>query len=284
MTSRQGDRAAGGARDAVPTFGAAGGTRTPVPSAALRVAARLAWAVLAAALLVAAAEAALAAWAPPSAAGGPDPLAETARLAAGAVLVAPLAMALGGWRLARRHAEAVRDLEVDDLTGTGSRRAFAADLPDAVRRAGDEGRPLTLALVELTDVPAAVELLGRRRTEALVGAAAVSLTARGGGPPAATYRLAGELFAVLLPGLGPDAAFGVVDDLLARVARAAAPLGAGAGLCSLDDRCPDAQLLLVGASAALDEARALGPGRVVASADEGSGLRWLATPGTGAGD
>ena len=51
-----------------------------------------------------------------------------------------------------------------------------------------------------------------------------------------------------------------------------------AGLCTLDVRCPDAQLLLLGAWAALDEARALGPGRVVASADEESGLRWLATP------
>jgi GGDEF domain-containing protein len=88
---------------------------------------------------------------------------------------------------------------------------------------------------------------------------------------------------VLLPGVGPEAAIGVVDELLAQVARTAAPLTAAAGLCSLDARCPDAPLLLVGASAALDEARNLGPGRVVASADEESGLRWLATPGTPGG-
>lgn len=284
MTSRQGDRAGPGARHAVPTVVPAGGLRAVDPAAVLRVAKRLLGAVLAAALIVAALETALAAWAPPVADGGLDPVVEAARLAAGAVLVVPLAMALGGWGLARRHAEAVRDLGVDDLTGAGSRRAFGADLPGAVRRAGDERRPLTLALVELTDVPAAVEVLGRRRTEALVGAAAAVLAAPRGRPPAPTYRLAGELFAVLLPGLGPDAAFGVADGLLAEVARVAAPLGAGAGLCSLDDRCPDAQLLLVGASAALDEARALGPGRVVASADEASGLRWLATPGTGVTD
>lgn len=284
MTSRQGDRAARGSRHAVPAVVPARGLRPVDPAAVLKVAARLAGAVLAATLVVAALEAALAAWAPPVAAGGLDPAVEAARLAAGAVLVVPLAMALGGWGLARRHAEAVRDLGVDELTGAGSRRAFGADLPEAVRRAGDERRPLTLALVELTDVPAAVEVLGRRRTEALVGAAAAVLAAPRGRPPAPTYRLAGELFAVLLPGLGPDAAFGVADGLLAEVARVAAPLGAGAGLCSLDDRCPDAQLLLVGASAALDEARALGPGRAVASADEASGLRWLATPGTGVTD
>jgi hypothetical protein len=38
-------------------------------------------------------------------------------------------------------------------------------------------------------------------------------------------------------------------------------------------------MLLVGACAALDEARSLGANRVVASAEPGSGLRWLATPG-----
>ncbi len=84
---------------------------------------------------------------------------------------------------------------------------------------------------------------------------------------------------MVLPGVGTDAAFDVVDELLGHVARTAAPLSAGAGLATLDARCPDAQLLLVGASAALDEARSLGGGRVVASAEEGTGLRWLATPG-----
>jgi GGDEF domain-containing protein len=201
-------------------------------------------------------------------------------LTAGAVLVVPLALLLGGWRLVRRHAQALGDLAVDDLTGVLSRRAFGADLPEAVGVAFAGDRPLTLALVELTGVVHAVDLLGRRRTEALVSAAAATL-GEGGGSPA--YRLAGEVFAVVLSGVGPDRAFDVVDPLLEQVARSAAPLSAVAGLCTLDARCPDAQLLLVGASAALDEARALGPGRVVASAESGSGLRWVATPGSGTG-
>jgi GGDEF domain-containing protein len=275
---------------------------------ALRIAGPLAGAVLCAAGVVAALEAVvLVGRAPWARDGGAGTIPTCALLAGGAVLVVPLAMALAGWRLAERYARALRDLDVDDLTGTGSRRAFGAALPSAVHAADADGRPLTLALVELTDVVAAAGVLGRRRVEALVAVAAATLAAAAGGsagasaggwadrqagkpgdrrvegPATGTYRLGGELFAVLLPGVGPEAAIGAVDDMLDQVSRAAAPLTAAAGVCSLDARCPDPPLLLVGASAALDEARALGAGRVVASADEESGLRWLATPGTAGG-
>jgi GGDEF domain-containing protein len=261
-------------------------TATPLAASA-SLAGRLAVAVLAAALLVALLEAAVLdvtvlhdpAVGRPGAADGWHVVDV---LAGGAMLVVPLTLMLGGWRLVRGHARALRELEVDDLTGVRSRRAFGADLPDAVRAATDTQQPVTLALVELAGVPTAVDLLGRRRAELLVCAAAATLAAPtrpGAAVAQATYRLAGEVFAVVLPGVGPDAAFDVVDELLGQVARVAAPLSAGAGLATLDARCPDAQMLLVGASAALDEARSLGGGRVVASAEEGSGLRWLATPG-----
>jgi GGDEF domain-containing protein len=199
-------------------------------------------------------------------------------LAVGAVLAVPLTFLLGGGRLVGRYAAALRDLAVDDVTGVRSRRAFGTDLPEAVAAAIRTGRPLTLALVELTNVGGAVDLFGRRRAEALIREAAASLDPGCGAPPA-TYRLSGEVFAVVLAGVGPDAAFEVTDGLLGRLSRSAAPLSAVGGLTTLDARCSDAELLLVGASAALDEARALGPGRVAASADPGSGLRWLATPG-----
>ena len=261
-------------------------TRPRPPAARTWVAARLAVAVLAAALLVALLEAAvLDVTVLQTPAGRPtaaDRWHVVDVLAGGAALVVPLTLLLGGWRLARGHARALRELAVDDLTGVRSRRAFGADLPDAVRAAADSRQPLTLALVELAGVGTAVDLLGRRRAELLVCAAAATLAAPQRPGPAvapATYRLAGEVFAVVLPGVGTDSAFDVVDELLGQVARTAAPLSAGAGLATLDARCPDAQMLLVGASAALDEARSLGGGRVVASAEEGTGLRWLATPG-----
>jgi GGDEF domain-containing protein len=199
-------------------------------------------------------------------------------LPVGVVLAVPLTFLLGGGRLVRRYAEALQNLAVDDVTGVRSRRAFGADLPAAVETATRSGRPLTLALVELTNVTGAVDLFGRRRAEALIREAAASLDPGSGTPPP-TYRLAAELFAVVLDGVGPDGAFEVTDGLLGRLSRSAAPLSAVGGLATLEARCPDAELLLVGASAALDEARALGPGRVAASADPDSGLRWVATPG-----
>jgi GGDEF domain-containing protein len=257
----------------------------PSPRLRERPAARLSAAVVSAATLVALLEAVVldTTVLRPAGAAADQRWTALGVLAGGAALSVPLALLLGGWGLARRHERALRDLEVDELTSVGSRRAFGAALPDAVRAAADAGRPLTLALVELAGVPAAVDLLGRRRTEVLVSAAAATLAASGAGDPAAggagTYRLGGEVFAVVLPGVGPDAAFDVVDALVGEVTRTAAPLSAGAGLATLDARCPDAPLLLVGASAALDEARRLGTSRVVASAEEGSGLRWLATPG-----
>jgi len=267
MSSRQGTRRPGA------------GPRPPTTRVTIRTALRLGLAVLAAAAVAAAAEALVLS----RGADGPFPAdgwAVVDILAVGAAGTAPLALLLGGWRVARRHAEAVHALALDDLTGLRSRRAFGADLPDAVAAASTARRPLTLALAELTGIGDAVEVLGRRRTEALVGAAAAALAE---GVGAGSYRLSGEVFAVVLPGAGPDAALELVDRVLEHLARAAAPLSAVAGLCTLDARCPDAQLLLVGASAALDEARTLGPGRVVASAEPGSGLRWVATPGTGSG-
>jgi GGDEF domain-containing protein len=199
-------------------------------------------------------------------------------LPAGAVLAVPLTWLLGGRRLVRRHVQAVRDLTVDDLTGVRSRRAFGTELPAAVTSATHARLPLTLALVELTNVAGTIDVFGRRRAEALIREAAASLHPDAGAQRA-TYRLSGEVFAVVLSAVGPDAAFDVVDTLLARISRSAAPLSAVGGLATLDARCPDAETLLLGASAALDEARALGPGRVAASADPESGLRWLATPG-----
>jgi GGDEF domain-containing protein len=243
-------------------------TRGVLARTTLRTGARLAAAVFGAATVVALIEA--------MALASQWPLLDV--LAVGAVLAVPLTFLLGGSGLVRRHAEALRELAVDDLTGAWSRRAFSTDLPATVTAATNAGRPLSLALVELTNVDGAVDLFGRRRAEALIREAAATLQPQDGARPS-TYRLAGEVFAVVLPGVGPDAAFDVVDGLLARLSRSAAPLSAVGGLATLDARCPDAEMLLVGASAALDEARALGPGRVAASADAGSGLRWLATPG-----
>lgn len=188
-----------------------------------------------------------------------------------------------------RHATPL--VGVDGRThGTADRAATAprgplgradldVDLDLAVVAAARRDEPLTFALVEV----------GRPQLRAVLTRPAgarppAELLARACAGPglhgASVYRFGGAVTALLLPGIAVDDAFDPVERLLAAVE--AAGRDARAGLVGRDGRCPDPLTLLIGADAALYEARGLGTGRVVASAGEGTGLRWLATRGSDA--
>ncbi|MFN0283371.1 MAG: diguanylate cyclase domain-containing protein [Kineosporiaceae bacterium] len=191
----------------------------------------------------------------------------------GAVAAVPLVLLLGGRRLLRRHGDVLRLAGTDDLTGTGSRRAFVEDLETALERATRVGEPLTLVLAELGGLQVVTATVGRRRAEALLGEAGTVLHERHSDN---AYRIGGDVFALVLPGAGPDDAFAVADALRAEVADRAAPLSVTVGLAGLDERCTDFETLLIAADAALDEARSLGGNRVVGPGDSAFGLRWVA--------
>ena len=79
-----------------------------------------------------------------------------------------------------------------------------------------------------------------------------------------------------------EEAFGVAQAVLGRVHRDTDQLVCTVGLAVLDGtRCADAETLELAADAALDRAIELaaadGCGRVVAAADQSSGLRWVAS-------
>jgi diguanylate cyclase (GGDEF)-like protein len=190
----------------------------------------------------------------------------------GAVAAVPLMLLLGGRRLLRRHRDVIDLAGTDDLTGIGSRRAFDADLGAAIEAAGRDGRPLTVLLAELTGLAAVTTGVGRRRADALVAEVGAVLQRR---HPGHAYRISGEVFAIVVAGTGPDDAFGLAEPLRAEVAERT-PLTVTVGIAGLDDRCTDAETLLIAADAALDEARALGGNRVVGPGDAVFGLRWLA--------
>jgi GGDEF domain-containing protein len=80
----------------------------------------------------------------------------------------------------------------------------------------------------------------------------------------------------VLPGLGTDEVFAAADALRAELCDVAPPLTVAVGVAALDERCTDAETLVIAADAALDEARALGGNRVVGPGDAGFGLRWVA--------
>ncbi|MEJ2577616.1 MAG: GGDEF domain-containing protein, partial [Kineosporiaceae bacterium] len=203
----------------------------------------------------------------------------------GALSLAPLVFLGGGRGLIRRYRQALAAGSTDDLTGLGTRRSFRRDLAAEVARASRHGHPLTVALLDVNGLELVNSTVGRRRGDALLAALGVALgTAMRQVPGRRTYRVGGDAFAVVMPGSTVDQAFAVTDDLRATISRTAAPLTANVGLSTLDpERCPDVETLLIAADAALFEARALGGNRVVASGEEGTGLRWVATSGTDSG-
>lgn len=199
-----------------------------------------------------------------------------------AVLVSvPAAFLLGGTALARRHENALAAARTDDGTGLGSPSAFRRDLERAVAAAVRDGLPLVLGLVEASGVGEVVDAEGRRVADGLLRSAGGSLrrlSRRDGDLEA--YRVGMQTFAVVLTSTSLDDAFTVADAVSRRIAEHAAPLRATVGLAVLAvDRTPDAEHLVMAADAALEHARSLGGGRVVAAAAAGSGLRWVASHG-----
>ena len=183
-----------------------------------------------------------------------------ALLGVGALATAPLALAFGGRRLIQRHRQVLEAADVDDLTRIGNRRAFRRALDDAVDTALDLGTDLSLLVVEVHGLAAVNESTGRRRGDSLVAAAAGTLVA--GRPADTVFRTGGDSFALLLPGIGEAEAHELAARLAARLAVEVPPLTALVGACPLDDRCPDAEMLLIGADAALGAARSAPAARV----------------------
>jgi diguanylate cyclase (GGDEF)-like protein len=194
-------------------------------------------------------------------------------LAAGTLAIAPLALALGGRRLISRYRRALQVADLDDLTGIGNRRAFRQALDDAVDDALDHGSDLSLLLVEIRGLGAVNGSTGRRRGDDLLTGVADSLV--GQHPADLVFRTGGDGFAVLLPAVPADLAADLAARLADRLAVDVPPLTALVGVCGLDQRCPDAELLLIGADADLAEAKVsapvTGPARVPAFAGAAGG-------------
>ncbi len=247
----------------------------PSPRGSVGFAARLALIVFGAALVVAVAEYVVAGRIWPQ----HSPRA-AALLLAGAGASVPVAMLLGGVRLARRHEQALEAATTDDATGLGSVSAFRADLPQAVGRAIREGVPLTVGLVDLFGLHEVRAEQGRRSADLLLGSAGGSLRRLSRRDQTVeAYRVGAETFALILHGTSLDDGFTVADAVTRRVAEHASPLAATVGLSTLDShRCPDADSLLAAADAALDHARGLGGPRVVGASHRGDGSQWVTAP------
>jgi diguanylate cyclase (GGDEF)-like protein len=201
----------------------------------------------------------------------PRPAARSAlapHLAAAGLLALGLAALAAAWllvsrrRLSRRHRLAVLAALTDDVTGLPNRRAFLRRLTVAARQARTGDAPLTLVLLEIAGLEHVTAAHGHSRGEELLAGVAEVLdgTDRAG---TEAFRVGGSCFALLMPATGADQAYGVTARVLDGVHAVAAQVGGdvaaavtgAAGLSVLGADSPDADALLAGAEAALQDAR-----------------------------
>jgi len=137
-------------------------------------------------------------------------------LATGCVLAALVRMFLT-LREARELAEARRQARTDDLTGLLNRRAFT-ERCDAVVRAASLTVPATLVLLDLDRFKQINDSLGHATGDAVLVRVAERLR-RSVPPGAVVSRLAGDEFAVLLPGVPEERALDLTRGIDAAVSR-----------------------------------------------------------------
>lgn len=168
--------------------------------------------------------------------------------AAGAVLVL---LAVAG-RLVEGYRASLHLAGIDDLTGLGERRAFRRELDAAVRTALARREPLALVLLDVPAVAAVQRAHGMRAADSVLTDTAWVLASAG--QDSLAFRLGGSTFAVLLPDRDGDAAREVATRLGRHVETVTAAGGTVSAVCTLDERCPDAETMLIGADAALTDA------------------------------
>jgi diguanylate cyclase (GGDEF)-like protein len=131
-----------------------------------------------------------------------------------ALLAGPL-VALGLYqRYAYRTALATRDAETDALTGLRNHRAFQTTLAEAL--AAGDAAPVALAMMDIDDFKAINDIHGHPVGDAVLTRLASVLRVQFGAERA--FRIGGEEFAVLLPGLDRDGAADAVEPLHAALA------------------------------------------------------------------
>ena len=145
----------------------------------------------------------------------------------------------------------------DPLTGTANRRAWDDELSAAVTQAEFDGRPMSVALLDLDDFKGYNDRLGHQAGDRLlkeVSAAWQAILRMSD----VLARIGGDEFAVLLPGCGIETAAQIAERLRAAVADANCSVGVASW-----DRVETVEELLARADAALYEAKEAGRGQVV---------------------
>lgn len=184
-------------------------------------------------------------------------------------IVSVVALALVLRRSRRRVDRALaRNLErlnvaafADNLTGLGNHRAFQEAIVIAGRTAKRDGALLALALVDVDDFKIVNDRFGHARGDRVLQLLSESLAKRIGSGRG--YRIGGDEFAIVLEGVGVEAAVAVVEELRADLSRARLGSTISVGVAGYDSGA-SVDILQERADAALYEAKRRGRDRVVA--------------------
>jgi diguanylate cyclase (GGDEF)-like protein len=182
-----------------------------------------------------------------------------------AALIGPL-LALGLYQRSNYQAlRAIRLALTDPLTGLGNHRHFHEALDRELVGAANDGRPLTLCLLDVDDFKYVNDHFGHPEGDRLLVQIASRLRQDG-----QTFRIGGDEFAILLP--GQDEAAGVVTatTVAERIATIGARYGGdvsvSVGLATAPSQTRDHDELIRLADEALYRAKALGKNRVAPAA------------------
>ena len=101
--------------------------------------------------------------------------------------------------LERRNRDLVRRADRDTLTGVGTRGLLERELPEAVRRCADQGRPLAVAFIDLDGFKPVNDTLGHAVGDGVLRRSAAAIV-NAAGEDAIVCRFGGDEFVVIMPG------------------------------------------------------------------------------------
>jgi diguanylate cyclase (GGDEF)-like protein len=157
---------------------------------------------------------------------------------------------------------ATRDAETDGLTLLRNHRAFQAGIAGALEAAGD-GAVVALAILDIDDFKGINDQFGHPVGDEVLNSVAEALRDELGDDRC--YRVGGEEFAVLMPGVGATEAARLLEQLHARLARTdcahGSPITISAGIALYPDSAGSRDELLRVADSALYWAKDHGKGR-----------------------
>lgn len=187
----------------------------------------------------------------------------------GAGLLLAGLLLLSAHRFGRRGAVAQAEIEMlrravltDPLTGLGNRRAFEEMSETEFRRASKGEIALSLGMIDVDEFKAVNDTWGHDGGDRLLRSISAILR-ESSGPDARLFRIGGDEFAVIMPGIGPDEAMARAERIRRAGELALRGTTLSLGVCSWQAAANDAEMLREEADAALYEAKMRGRNVVV---------------------